>query len=101
MRFIFEVTIPHGKFNAAVKDGTAGAKMQKILEAQKPEHAFFTDNDGCRSGLLIVNLKDASELPALAEPWFLTFDADVRLRLCMTPEDLGKSDLNAMGKKWG
>jgi len=43
----------------------------------------------------------ASDIPALAEPWFLQFDADVEMRIAMTPEDLGKSGLDALGKTWG
>jgi hypothetical protein len=36
----------------------------------------------------------------LAEPWFLTFNAQVEFRVAMTPEDLARSNLEALGKKW-
>jgi len=36
----------------------------------------------------------------LAEPWFLTFNAHVEFRVAMTPEDLGRANLDALGKKW-
>lgn len=100
MRMLMQVTMPHEPFNRYVKDGTAGQKMQKILAEQKPEAAYFMEIDGHRSVVLIVNLTDASQIPAFAEPWFLTFDGDVRLRPVMTPEDLGKGGLEALGKKW-
>lgn len=100
MRILFQVRIPNEPFNAYVKDGTVEAKMKKILDDQKPEAAYFTDSHGHRSGYLIVDLKDASGLPALAEPWFLNFNADVELHIVMTPEDLGKAGLAALGKKW-
>jgi len=50
--------------------------------------------------LLVVDLPDASKIPALAEPWFLTFQADVEFRVAMTLEDLKKAGLDELGKKW-
>jgi hypothetical protein len=75
--------------------------MKKILEEIKPEAAYFGERDGKRGGILIVNLNNPSEVPKLAEPWFLTFNAEVEFRVVMTPEDLAKSDLEGLGKKWG
>ena len=34
------------------------------------------------------------------KPWFLTFEADVELRIAMTPDDLKKGGLEEPGKKW-
>ncbi len=100
MRMIMNVKIPHATFNAAVKDGTAGAKIGKILEAIKPEAVYFTEQDGHRGAMLIVDLADASKIPVLAEPWFLTFQANVEFRIAMTPEDLQRSGIDGMGKQW-
>ncbi len=100
MRMIMNVKIPHATFNAAVKDGTAGAKIGKILEAIKPEAVYFTEQDGYRGAMLIVDLADASKIPVLAEPWFLTFQANVEFRIAMTPEDLQRSGIDGMGKQW-
>jgi hypothetical protein len=100
MRILLQVNLPHKPFNAAVKDGTAGKKMQRILEDAKPEAVYFTEIDGQRCAMLIVNLDDPSKIPTYAEPWFLTFEADVKFRPVMTPEDLGRADLEALGKKW-
>ena len=41
-----------------------------------------------------------AEIPVLAEPWFLTFNANVEFRVAMTPDDLSRSNLEALGKKW-
>jgi len=98
---LLDVTMPHEKFNAAVRDGTAGAKLGRILEAIKPEAVYFTEQDGRRGALLVVDVADSSKIPALAEPWFLTFNADVKLRIAMTPDDLGRAGLGELGKKWG
>ena len=45
--------------------------------------------------------RDPSAVPALAEPWFLTFNAEVEFQVAMTPEDLVRANLPALGKTWG
>ena len=100
MRMLMIVTMPHHKFNAAVKDGTVGAKLGKILDALKPESAYFTELHGKRTGVLVVNIADATQIPAFAEPWFLTFEADVQLHPAMLPADLERAGLDAVGKQW-
>ncbi|HEV2351168.1 MAG TPA: panthothenate synthetase [Terriglobia bacterium] len=100
MRVILHAKFPHEKFNQLVRDGSVGKKMKRILEELKPEATYFTEYHGHRSALLVLNLEDASQLPSLAEPWFLTFDADCEFRVAMTPEDLAKSGLDELGKKW-
>ena len=100
MKMLLNVRIPHQQFNAAVKDGTAGSKLNRILEAIKPEAVYFTEQNGHRGAVLIVDLPDASKVPALAEPWFLTFEADVELRIVMTPDDLKNAGLDELGKEW-
>jgi hypothetical protein len=101
MRMLMNVTIPHHTFNAAVKDGTAGAKLNKILATLKPEAVYFTEQNGKRGAVLVVNLPDDAHVPALAEPWFLTFEAEVEIRIAMTPEDLKHSGIDGMGQTWG
>ncbi len=98
---LLNVKIPHQPFNAAVKDGTAGPKLKRILEALKPEAVYFTEHNGQRGAVLVVDLPEPSKVPALAEPWFLAFQADVEFRIAMTPEDLDKAALGDLGKKWG
>ena len=100
MRMLMHVKFPHPEFNAAVREGSVGKKMSRIFEEQKPEAAYFTEYGGRRSAILIVELADPSQIPALAEPWFLAFGADVELHPVMVPEDLKRADLEALGKKW-
>jgi len=100
MRMLLRVRIPHKEFNEAVRNGTAGSKLNRILEETKPEAVYFTEIDGQRGAIMIVNLEDPSKVPALAEPWFLTFNADVEIRAVMTPDDLKRAGLDALGKKW-
>jgi hypothetical protein len=97
---IMLVQFPIEPFNTALRNGTIGETMHRILEAIKPESAYFTERDGHRGGIFVVNLDSPSDIPRLAEPWFLSFNATVEFRIAMTPEDLGRADLSAMGKKW-
>ena len=100
MRMLLDVTIPHEPFNSLVRKGVAGKKLSDILDALKPEAAYFSEHEGKRGATLVVDMADPSKIPALAEPWFLTFDADVKFRIAMTPDDLKKAGLDAVGKKW-
>lgn len=100
MRMLMQVSCPNDAFNAAVKDGSAGAKIKRILAEQKPEAVYFTAMGGFRTGILIVDLADASKIPSLAEPWFLLFNAEIRLSPVMSPEDLGRAGLDELGKTW-
>ncbi len=100
MRMLMLIECPIEPFNTAVRDGSVGAKMKKILEDAKPEAAYFTERNGHRGGILIVEVANPSDVPRLAEPWFLIFNAEVEFRIAMTPEDLGRSNLETLGKKW-
>lgn len=100
MRMLLNVKIPNEEFNKAVRDGSAGNKIRRILEGSKPEAVYFTEQNGQRGAILIVDLADTSQVPAFAEPWFLEFNAKVELRIVMSPDDLQKAGLEELGKKW-
>ena len=100
MRMLLKVKFPHAEFNQAVRDGSIGHKMRRILEETKPEAVYFTEHNGQRGAILIVDVIDPSKVPALAEPWFLTFSADVEFHIVMKPEELQKAGLEELGKKW-
>ncbi len=90
MRFLFKVSFPIEAGNAAAKKD--GFKViQTILEEQKPEAAYFIADGGRRTGILIIDMKDASDIPQIAEPWFLAMNASVEVTPAMIPEDLQKA----------
>jgi hypothetical protein len=95
---LLRVSIPVDTGNAAAKAGTLGSTVEQILADLKPEAAyFFADDNGQRSGSIVFDMKDASQIPAVAEPWFLAFNAKVSLRPVMNPQDLAKAG-PAIGK---
>jgi hypothetical protein len=100
MRMLLNVKFCTETFNKAVRDGSVGQKIRRLLEDTKPEAVYFIEEDGKRSAIMIVEVTEPSQVPVLAEPWFLIFNADVSLRVAMTPEDVQKSGLEDIGKKW-
>ncbi len=89
MRFLVKVTFSIDKANAAARNGFQA--IQAILQQQRPEAAYFLPEHGQRTGLFVMQLKDASEVAAIAEPWFIAFDAKVEIAPLMLPEDLAKA----------
>ena len=89
MRFLFKISMPVEAGNAQAKNGFK--TMQKILDEQKPEAAYFAADGGKRTGFLIINMDDVSQIPAIAEPWFLAFNASIDCSPVMTPADLAKA----------
>ena len=81
MRMLLRVSIPVQAGNAAAKAGTLGSRIEGILADLKPEAAYFlADDSGNRSGSIVFDMKDTSQIPAIAEPRFLAFNAKVSLR---------------------
>ncbi|MDF3836270.1 panthothenate synthetase [Cupriavidus basilensis] len=100
MKMLLTVQFPHEPFNALIRDGKAGGLIGRILEAIQPEAAYFTEQDGMRGGVFLVNVENPSDVPAFVEPFFLNFQANCKFRVVMSPEDLQKAGLEELGKKW-
>jgi hypothetical protein len=90
MRFMLTFRIPMEKGNALARDGTLGQTIRSVMEEIRPEAAYFADMEGARGGYLVINMDDASQIPAMAEPLFLGLDATVQVHPVMIPEDLAR-----------
>ena len=86
-----QVSIPTGAGIAKMKDGNLPKTIQSILAEQKPEAAYFYEENDRRTGAIFLDVADPSRIPAIAEPWFLAFNASVELHPAMTPDDLAKA----------
>ncbi len=103
MRIMLSFRIDPEKGDALIKEGRIGETMESILEDLKPEAAYFTDVEGTRGGYLVVDIDDASQIPAMTEPLLLGVGATVQMHPVMTPEDLrgAAESLQQMGQKYG
>ncbi len=103
MRILITFTINPEKGDQMIKEGRIGETMASILEDLQPEAAYFTDVEGTRGGFLVVDMEDASQIPARVEPLLLGVGATVHMQPVMTPEDLrgaAGEALQRMGQKY-
>ena len=103
MRFMITCRVPVERGNELAKAGTLGSTIQTIMEELKPEAAYFTDVEGERGAYIVLNMDDASQIPAVAEPLFLGLGATIQVHAVMTPEDLAKAApaIEQAAKKYG
>jgi len=97
-----KVEWPTEAANKAIADPKFGEKVQTLLKEIKAEAAYFTTLKGQRGGYIVVNMDDVSQMPAIAEPFFLWLNARITWLPVMLPEDLGKAgpDIAAAVQKW-
>ena len=50
-----------------------------------------------RTAFVFLEMQDASQIPAIAEPWFLAFKASIEIHPVMVPDDLARAR-DAIGK---
>lgn len=91
MRAMLKVNIPVQDGNRQARDGKLGKTIENILKEQKPEAVYFGTENGKRTAFIFLHLTESSEIPKLAEPWFLAFNAKVEFQPVMAPEDLAKA----------
>ena len=92
MRMLLRASIPVETGNAASRAGTLGSTIERILADLKPEAAYFyADDQGRRCGSIVFDMQDSSQIPGIAEPWFLAFNAELSFRPVMSPQDLAKA----------
>ena len=104
MRILLTFSMNPEKGEQLIKEGRIGEAMEPILEDLQPEAAYFTDVEGTRGGFLVVNMEDASQIPAMTEPLLLGVGATVHMQPVMTPEDVrgaAGEAMQQMAQKYG
>ena len=99
---MLKVHMPVEAGNRVAKANKLGQTIQTILAEQKPEAVYFGAEKGQRTGYIFLNVTKSSEIPKLAEPWFLAFNAAIEMIPVMTPEDLAEAGpaIEAAAKKY-
>lgn len=93
---LLKVEMDTAKSNENIKNGNMQKTMQSALEAIRPEAAYFTTQNGCRTAFIVFDLQDPSEMPKIAEPFFMELGAKISFTPVMDKEDLAKG-LAALG----
>src|SRR5437773_10262798 len=89
MRMMLQLSIPVEAGNQAAGKGTLGAPFERIWAELKPEAAYFTATaHGERGGFIVFDLKDTSQIPAIVEPFFLMYNARLKISPVMNAQDL-------------
>ena len=91
MRCLLKVSIPVEIGNAAISEGSLPRTIESILADLKPEAAYFAEENGKRTGFIFFDLKETSQIPGVAEPWFLAFNAQVEFHPAMNLKDLKRA----------
>ena len=76
--------------NAAISEGRLQKIIQQVSKTIAPETSFFTAEQGYRTGIFIFDLKDASLIPSIAEPFFTELNAKVEFFPGMDFNELGR-----------
>ncbi len=70
MKMLVNVIIPIEPFNSMVRNGSVGEIIGRVIDDVKPESIYFTEQEGNRGAVMIVEVNEASSIPAIAEPFF-------------------------------
>jgi hypothetical protein len=103
VRVFVKVSVPVEAGNAGIRDGSLPKRIKSILAEQKPEAAYFYEEDGKRTFAIFLDVRDPSQIPEVAEPWFLAFNARLEFHPAMILADLEKAGpgIEKAVKKYG
>ena len=90
MRTMLRWTVPVEKGNQAVIDGTMPKSIEWLMTKLNPESAYFFPNGGKRSGQMVFDMADPSQIVEIAERLFEDLDAAVEFAPVMNVEDVMK-----------
>jgi hypothetical protein len=96
MRTLMRVKIPTKAGNEAIKNGSLPEIVGKALAGLNAEAAYFTSEDGMRTALIFFDMKESSDIPSAAEPFFMALDAQISFEPVMTADDMRAGIAKAM-----
>ncbi|MEU1230703.1 hypothetical protein [Streptomyces sp. NPDC005828] len=90
MRMLLKVQMDTTASNEAIKQGKLLQLMESAMQEIKPEAAYFTVDNGCRTAFIFFDLADPTLMPKISEPFFMEIGAKIHYSPVMNPEDLRK-----------
>ncbi|MBO0655617.1 hypothetical protein J1792_23395 [Streptomyces triculaminicus] len=90
MRTLLRARMDTRAGNEALRNGTLSKVVEEMIERLHPEAAYFTALDGGRTCLLVFDMEDSSQMPAVCEKLFTEMEAEVELHPVMNADDLKK-----------
>jgi hypothetical protein len=97
MRVLLKASMDTEKANEYIRNGTMGKLLQESLEQMRPEAAYFTSDHGKRTAFLVFDMQDSSQMPVIAEPFFLQLGAEVTFMPVMNVDDVQRG-LSQLGR---
>lgn len=88
MRTMLKVSMPVETSNQAIKDGTLPKTLEQATELMKPEASYFYTEHGKRTAHFFFDLKDVSDIPVIAELFFMNLNAEVDFVPVMNADEL-------------
>jgi hypothetical protein len=88
---LIKVTVDVEAGNKAIQEGTLQRILAETAERLRPEAAYFYPDKGVRTALYVADIKDPSDIPVIAEPFFMVLNATVEFTPVMNAEDLKKA----------
>jgi hypothetical protein len=96
MRTMIRISIPVDAGSKGILDGSLPKTLADAMARLKPESAYFYSDRGVRTAIMIVDMKDTSEIPAISEPFFIGMSASVEFIPVMNAEELKAGITKAM-----
>lgn len=88
MRVLLTVQMETEKANEAIANRTLPATLKSVFDRIKPEAVYFGSSEGLRTAYVVFDLKEASDIPSVAEPFFQGLGAKVAFMPVMNLEDI-------------
>ena len=76
MRMLLKMQMDVEAETAPSRMGSFGQMLERVMQQDQARGgAYFTAIDGRRTGLIFFDLQEPSDIPAIAEPFFMTVGA--------------------------
>jgi hypothetical protein len=91
MRVLVRAMIPTSAGNKMVKDPNFLKNLEDYIRKFNCEASYFTEVNGNRTMVLVLDLASPDMIPAIAEPLFQGYEANVEIHPAMNLDDLKKA----------